>query len=96
MSDQIGFRVAARPCANCLLGSSPVVSKARIKEIIRECVKKDIPFICHVPQVKALDGSWQGSTEVACRAFHEAFPSQMGRIAERLRRVIVVDVEASE
>lgn len=85
--DRSGLLVAENPCEHCLFGKSPVVRKGRKGQIIKDCLKRDTHFLCHVPQVTG------DSTEVVCRGFYERYPTQMIRIAQRLNMVFFVDVE---
>lgn len=76
----------AKRCAECLFSTNRIVSSTRAAKLIRECVKKDAHFLCH-------KGTIVGE-EVTCRGFYDAYPTQMIRIARRLR--VVQFIEESE
>lgn len=77
-------------CKNCLLSPDRIVSGARAKQIISDCVSKQTHFICHKA---TMDGK-----EVVCRTFYDRLGqhSQMVRIAERLGMIRFVEQLDSE
>lgn len=78
------FEVMARRCDQCLFSPERIVSAARMREVIRECRRKDVSFMCH----KSPAGR-----EIACRGHFDTGVGQMSRIAERLGVVVEVDPE---
>lgn len=82
-----GLFVAKEQCEHCLFSDSPVVGKARVREILRECRRDDVHFLCHVPATKNDD------TEVVCRGFYDNATSQLIRIMQRINAIVFVDMK---
>lgn len=83
----MSFRVASERCAECLFGSTPVVSAARRREILAELTRKDSHFICHKFTIA-------GNQDVQCRGDYDRDPmrTNLSRIAHRLGAVEFVDL----
>lgn len=79
----MSFEVMSRCCNQCLMSEQRIVSRTRASQILRDCCRKDISFICH-------KGSIAGR-EIACRGHFNTGVGQMSRIAERLRMVVEID-----
>jgi hypothetical protein len=82
------FKVCKEPCAQCLFSKNRIVSAKRVKEILTECKRRDIHFVCHKSSMEGGD--------VCCRTFFDTQNSQMIRIAERLNMVEFVDPTKEE
>ena len=74
------FKVMSEPCDQCLFTKNKIVSDARRKQILRECVETDTHFICHKATMQS------ASAQTCCASFHEKMPhvGQLHRIAQRL------------
>jgi hypothetical protein len=79
------LKVCASQCDQCLFSKNRIVSEARMKEILKDCTRKDTYFICH-------KGTITGE-EIICAGFYEKFSSQMIRIAGRLNCIEFVKPE---
>jgi hypothetical protein len=82
------FKVCEQKCDQCLFTPDRIVSKARMQEILAECERKDIHFVCHKATIEGED--------VCCKGFYDARTSQLMRIAQRLNKVEFVKVEEFE
>ena len=80
-----GFEVMSRKCAQCLFTPQRIVSAARMKEIVRDCRRRDVSFVCH----KSPAGR-----EIACRGHFDTGVGQMSRISERLGMIVEIDPAA--
>lgn len=78
------FKVAAERCDQCLFSKNAIVSADRRKEILTDCKRDDIHFVCHKSSI-ADNGN------VCCRGFYDSQTSQGIRIADRLNLVELVD-----
>lgn len=63
------FLVMEKQCDQCLFSRNRIVSAARKKEILRQCVKQDSHFICHK------------TNGVCCRGFYDRISTNLIRIA---------------
>lgn len=80
------FKICAHRCDQCLFSDQRIVSKKRMADIIKDCRKKDVHFICHKHSIRNQD--------VMCRGYYETqSPPQMLRIAGRLNMIEFVGVE---
>jgi hypothetical protein len=72
------MKVFDKPCDQCLLSKNAIVSHARRREIIKECIEKQTHFICHKATIQNKD--------VCCKTFYDELGhrSQLVRIAQRL------------
>lgn len=70
-------------CDECLFSDNRIVRPGRMADIINECRKADVHFICHKATLK--------NTEAVCRGFYDTQTSQGIRIAERLSLVRFVE-----
>lgn len=77
-------------CQNCLLSADSIVSPARRKEIVQECVKKQNHFFCHKSTIE--------NKEIVCKTFFDTLGhhSQMIRIAGRLNMIKFVEQPVAE
>lgn len=77
----MGLKVYKECCGNCLLSSDSIVSPARRKELIADCVKRQTHFYCHKSTMEG--------TEIVCKTYYDklGYNSQMIRIAQRLDMV---------
>jgi hypothetical protein len=77
------FLLMSRQCDQCLMNpGTRIVSSLRAAQILKDTARRDDWFICH----KSPDGK-----KIACRGHHDAMPSQIGRIAGRLRAIVEID-----
>lgn len=67
--DDTEFKVCARQCDQCLFTANRVVSEARAKQIVRDCLKTDDWFVCHKFSVLGL--------KVCCRGFWDRHKSDV-------------------
>lgn len=83
-----GLEVMAERCDQCLFGDSPVVSKARRKEIIAHLNRSDVHFNCH----KATIARGHEARGVCCRGDYERNPyrTNLMRIMARLGAITFV------
>lgn len=84
----IAYEIMKKRCNECLFTDAKIVGDSRKQEILRDCAKRSVHFVCH----KATLAGW----DVACRGFHEAAPGSTaaGRLAVRLN--IVTEVSEAE
>lgn len=78
------FEVMSRKCDQCLLSPARIVPVARMRQIVRDCRRRDVSFICH----KSPDGR-----EIACRGHFDTGVGQLARIARRFRMITEVEPE---
>ena len=90
------FKVCSVKCAECLFSSNKIVDDARRREIIETCIANNSFFVCHKFGIEGDEGTI--GEEVCCRGFYESYGDQINliRIAQRLRAIEEVDVEAKE
>lgn len=81
----MAFEVMSVPCNQCLLSKIPIVSKARIRSILRDCRQKDMSFFCHKASMN--------NRKIACRAHFDTGVGQLARIAGRLGAIVEIDPE---
>lgn len=81
------FEVMSRKCDQCLLTPQRIVSAKRMAQIVRDCRRKDVSFVCH----KSPRGR-----QIHCRGHFDTGVGQFSRIAERLDMVVEVDPETLE
>lgn len=79
----MSLKVCEKRCDRCLFSDAPLVSRARKSEILREAVRDQSYFVCHL------------HTETVCRGFYDRMgnTSQLIRIAQRLGAVRFVGDE---
>lgn len=77
-------------CKNCLLSKDAIVGPNRVKEIIRECIRKQSYFVCHKA---TMDGD-----QIVCKNYYDKLGhvSQLIRIAERLNMITFVEQSDSK
>lgn len=81
---ELGLKVCAKRCAECLFSSNHVVSgQARVDEIVRRCERTGRYFICHKATIRG--------DAVVCRAFFDRGTNELCRIAERANFVTYID-----
>jgi hypothetical protein len=65
------YRLMEEPCDECLATPQRIVEPARAKQLMQECLKNDVKFICHK------------TADVACRGVHDALgPCRAKRFAD--------------
>lgn len=79
----MSLEVKKEQCNQCLFSNNRIVSKERMKSIIKGCQQKDTHFECH-------KGTLEGKN-IVCRGFFDRMTSQMIRIAGRLNMIEFVD-----
>jgi len=82
----MSLKVYSECCKNCLLSKDRIVSGARAKDIIQNCIQEQTHFICHK------------SDKTLCKTFFDKFGhySQMVRISERLNMIEFVEQPEAE
>jgi hypothetical protein len=79
------FEVCEKKCDQCLFTANRVVSPTRMKQILKECEKKDTHFACHKGTIAGKD--------LCCRGFYDSgLTSNMMRISQRMDWVRFVPV----
>lgn len=80
-----GLKVYKTCCGNCLLSKDSIVSPARRKGIINDCVENQTHFLCHKSTI--------AGTEIICKTFFDKLGqhSQMIRIAKTLNMIEEVE-----
>jgi len=80
------FEVMERQCSQCLFSDKKIVSKIRMREILRECEKKGIEFQCH-------KGTIEGKV-ICCKGFWDTYKmsNRKLRMAEALKVVRFVGI----
>lgn len=80
--------VCTQRCSQCLFSPNKIVSNRKRTKIIKECLEKDKPFLCH-------KGTIAGFENLYCRGFVETYPGygQPIRLAKALRILGEVDPE---
>ncbi len=81
----MAFQVCAKQCDQCLFNSNRIVSKARVRQVLKQAECHDSHFVCHKYSRHGAD--------VCCRGFYDANPmkTNLMRIAHRLNMVQFVD-----
>lgn len=82
------YQVMREACDQCLMSPNKIVSNERRTQILRDTAQRDCPFYCHKAQI--------AGELVVCRGHHNAQPSQLGRIAERLQCVELYDLRQTK
>ena len=77
------LKVKKKCCGKCLYSNDKIVSNERKKSILAGCRRDDNHFICHEATIQ--------NKEVVCAEFYNRSTSQMIRIAQRLRKIGMVD-----
>lgn len=77
------FKVCETECNQCLFSKNRIVSAERVKEVLKNCEKKDAHFICHKASNKDED--------ICCRGFYDKKTSNLIRIAQRLNAIEFVN-----
>jgi hypothetical protein len=70
----MSFLVMHKQCDQCLFSKRRIVSAARAKDVLRDCARRGVHFICHKADDK----------DVCCRGFFERRSTNLIRIAGRL------------
>lgn len=80
------FKVQKTHCDQCLFTPQRIVTRARAREIVADCLAKDTFFNCHKTQLEGSD------EQVCCAGYWAKYKDQfnMGRIAQRLGAVVKV------
>jgi hypothetical protein len=81
------YEVMAKRCGECLYSKSKIVPDGRKEELLADCSRNGVHFICH----KASSVGW----DVSCRGFHDANPkaTMSGRMAIYLGLVVDITEE---
>lgn len=79
-----GLIVMRKPCDECLFSRRRIVSAKRKAEILAGCARSDAHFHCH-------KGTSVGQ-DIVCAGFAASRTSNLLRVAQRLRMVVLVDV----
>lgn len=58
------YDLMATRCSECLVTPERIVDGERAAEIVRQCRREDVKFLCHKAQLAGLEN-------VACRGVHE-------------------------
>lgn len=77
------LKVCEKQCHQCLFSRNRIVSLARKKQILQQCIEQDAPFECHVGTAK--------NQSVICRGFYDRISVNRIRIAERMEWLTFVN-----
>ncbi len=80
------LRVQARMCQTCIFGPHSPVTEERRDELMAECQRKGIKFVCH-------QAIFAGHEDVACRGYYELAPSLVVILGHMLNLVEFVELE---
>lgn len=77
--------VCSHACDQCLFSKERIVTKARAKEIITECLETNQFFECHKGNIVSMS--------ICCRGFFEAYGDVVEgvKMAKRFKGIIEVD-----
>lgn len=70
------LKVCEHQCDQCLFSKNRIVSAQRMKQILKDCEKKDDHFLCHKGTIVGID--------VVCRGFYENKTSKVIRFLKWL------------
>lgn len=87
MTERPQLLLAARCCSQCLTTRGRIVSGERAAEIVRDCRRKDVHFVCHRGSAAGLN--------LHCRGVHDRFPSLAYRFGVAIG-VEVVELDPEE
>lgn len=76
------FELMSEKCDQCLLSPQRIVSGARTAQILKDCRRRDVSFICH---------KTPAGREIICRGHFDTGVGQLGRIAGRLGAIVEID-----
>ena len=84
------FKVQKKKCDQCLFTANKIVDDKRKREILIETKQSDSFFICHKATLE--------NDKVCCRGFWDKHKHDfnLGRIAQRLNCVQMVDVKGNK
>lgn len=85
---EVGFRVAAKRCHECLFSDGRVVSSRRARSIVRECQANGRYFLCHLATDRG--------EAVVCRGFFDKVPNLSCGAALQLGLVALVNPGTGE
>jgi hypothetical protein len=79
--------LASRRCGQCLTSRGRIVSGERAAELIRDCRRKDVHFVCHKGSAAGLN--------LHCRGVHDRFPCLAYRFGVAIGvKVVEIDPES--
>ena len=81
----MSFKVQKKQCDQCLFSKNRIVDSKRMKQILKDCDKRDVHFICH-------KGTMNGK-DVCCRGFYDTRTTNLIRIAGRLGVIEEVELK---
>lgn len=78
-----GLEVMGKPCDRCLFSRNKIISDKSKAKVLADCARNDSHFECHKGTL--------GGRKIVCAGFVKRGTSQMLRIAQRLRAIVIVD-----
>lgn len=83
------FTVQKTKCNQCLFTNNRIVSIKRMKEILKDCKKRDSYFVCHKDQTVG-----EGNGKLCCRGFLDNFKNDfnLGRMIQRINYIKEVEI----
>jgi len=80
-----GYKVFDSPCSTCLFGPNKIVSEARKKEVIKNCLSRNSHFICHE--------ATKNNHDIACRGFFDRYSTNLERMCGRIGMIFMIQVK---
>jgi hypothetical protein len=80
---ELGLKVCAKRCAECLFSSARIVSEERAEAVLSECERSGTYFICHKATLRG--------DAVVCRGFFDTGSNTLCRVAARFGHMTFVD-----
>lgn len=77
------LKVCERQCDQCLFGKNRIVTLARKKDILKQCIEGDQHFECHKGTMAGL--------KIVCRGFYNQMTSSAIQISQRMGWIEFVD-----
>lgn len=73
------LEVKKESCDQCLFSKARIVSSQRMKQILKDCSRKDAHFSCHKGTIEGKD--------IVCNGFYNSFSTNLIRIMGRLNAI---------
>jgi hypothetical protein len=86
------LKVMEKACNQCLFGPNKVVREGRKEEVLAQCARDDVYFVCHKSSIR------DPSERAMCAGFHAALPNvgKLQRMARHLNLIAYIDPETGE
>jgi hypothetical protein len=81
------LKIQRKQCNQCLFSGRRIVSPARKREVVEECLKYETFFTCHKGSIAGVNACCKGYWD----RYHESF--QLGQLAARLGWIEWVDIK---